>query len=135
MNKHFINFLTTSVIILSCGTTVNSSSCYCMEDFLKTKNIGNTTQNSNTLNNSNEITIKNTDSENNSNKSSEIYQYNRNLLANSNNDKLDNVLNIACEIGTLYQVVTKCSNTMISFIHDLHNMLKEKNIFIQKKRI
>ncbi len=31
MSKNFLNFLTTSVIILSCGTTINGSSCYCME--------------------------------------------------------------------------------------------------------
>ncbi len=31
MSKNFLNFLTTSVIILSCGTAINSSSCYCME--------------------------------------------------------------------------------------------------------
>ena len=31
MSKNFLNFLTTSVIILSCGTVINSSSCYCME--------------------------------------------------------------------------------------------------------
>ncbi len=31
MSENFLNFLTTSVIILSCGTTINGSSCYCME--------------------------------------------------------------------------------------------------------
>ena len=31
MSKNFLNFLTTSVIILSCGTLINSSCCYCME--------------------------------------------------------------------------------------------------------
>ncbi len=44
MSKNFINFLTTSVIIPSCGAAINSSSCYCMES--KYSNI-NTEQNSN----------------------------------------------------------------------------------------
>ena len=40
MSKNFLNFLTTSVIILSCGTAVNSSSCYCMEyKIMKDNNI------------------------------------------------------------------------------------------------
>ncbi len=40
MSKNFLNFLTTSVIVLSCGTAVNSSSCYCMESkIMKDNNI------------------------------------------------------------------------------------------------
>ncbi len=31
MSKNFLNLLATSVIILSCGTAINSSSCYCMD--------------------------------------------------------------------------------------------------------
>ncbi len=37
MSKNFLNFLTTSVIILSCGTAINSSSCYCMENKMESK--------------------------------------------------------------------------------------------------
>ena len=35
MSKNFLNLLATSVIVLSCGTAINCSSCYCMEDSIE----------------------------------------------------------------------------------------------------